>query len=110
QQKIINGWYIIATKIYNKCVDKYRESKVNFELNFMKLKKEIINSLSIEDRQLCPYNIMSYEVKIFCENVKSCITQIKNRNIKHYEFNYKNTKKHHTITIEKKNINKNGFY
>jgi len=110
QKSTIEKWAKIATIVYNSCVDKYNKAKGKLTLDFTKLKKEVISSIPLLLRQNCPYNIMSYEVKVFCSNVKSCLIQMKQHNITHYELKHKNIKKSQTISIEKKNIGKNGFY
>ena len=110
QIKIIRKWFDVATKVYNKCVDAYNNSNGKVSLDFRKLKQNIINSLNKKDRKSCPYNILSYEVKVFCENIKSSLTQIKEGNITHFTVNHKKNKNNRTITIEKANIQNNGFY
>ena len=110
QKSTIEKWAKIATIVYNNCVDKYNKANGKITLNFTKLKKEVIFSIPALLRKNCPYNIMSYEVKVFCSNVKSCLTQMKQNNITHYKLKHKNTKESQTISIEKQNINKNGFY
>ena len=60
--------------------------------------------------QRCPYNILSYEVKEFCSNIKANLTQIKKEHTTHFTMAHKNTAIQQTISIETQNINKNGFY
>ncbi len=56
------------------------------------------------------YDVLSDEVRIFFSNLKSCKTNLKNGNIKHFELKTKDVEKSQSIFLPKTSIKKNGFY
>ena len=109
QIKLIKEWMIEANKVYNYCVELFNKDSKNFSLNFMKIKKKILDHL-YPNKKSAPYDILCYEIKDFCANVKSCITNLKNGNTKFFEIKNKLINKKQTITIRKDIINKKGIY
>jgi putative transposase len=110
QKQKINEWMNVARIIYNKCVDIYNERRGWINIDYKKFKLEIFALFSNDFLCKCPYAILSYEVKEFCSNVKSCRTQMAQHNITHYELKHKNTQYKQTISIEQKDIRSKGFY
>ena len=110
QINMLKIWLNVATIVYDKCVYYYNEKKGNLTLDYKKLKLEIFKLIPKQILNLCPYNILTYEVKEFCSNIKSCRTQMKQKYISHYLIKFRKLKENRTINIEKKNINNYGFY
>ena len=108
QVTILKKWLEDATKVYNTCVDYYNTEKGKISLNLIKLRPLIFEK--IKNELNTPYNIIDYEIKTFCENVKSCLANLANRNIDGFQMKHKNIKDYQTITIRKENIKENGIY
>lgn len=92
QKNIIKKWMDIARMTYDKCVDVYNSRNGQITTDYKKFKLEIFRHLGKEIISKCPYHILTYEVKEFCSNVKACLTQITNKNIKHFRLTHKNVK------------------
>jgi len=73
-------------------------------------KVKIFNDLYNNNEKNAPYDILSDEVRIFFSNLKSCKTNLKNRNIKHFELKSKDVSKSQSIFLPKTSIKSNGFY
>lgn len=112
QIKILNDWFKECEKVYNYCVDCYNNNFINKkEFNQYKiLKIKIFNQIYSNNEKGCPYDILTDEVRIFCSNLKSCMTNFKNGNISHYQMKYRDTSKSHSIFIPKSSLDKTGFY
>jgi len=108
QKNILGLWFDECNKIYNKCVELYNTS--TFNLNYMKSKLDVFNKIYGNNKKLAPYAILTDEVRIFCSNIKSCLTNLKNSNIKHFTIKQKNTNNLQSIFISKDIISKNGIY
>lgn len=109
QINIIAQWMDIAKQVYDFCVDYYNSQNGKISLQHFILRDYVIKNINI-DLSECPYNIFAYEIKTFCENVKSCLTNYKRKHIGNYNMGHKNTTKSQTIIICSQNINKKGFY
>ncbi len=112
QIKILNNWFEECEKVYNYCVDCYNNNLINKkEFNQYKiLKIKIFNQIYGNNEKGCPYDILTDEVRIFCSNLKSCNTNLKNGNINHYQMKYRDISKSHSIFIPKSSLDKTGFY
>ena len=111
QKKILLQWFDTATKVYNKCVDCFNSNDPNFPKNFMAGKKYIFDLLFSDSSKMnAPYDILTYEVKCFYENLSSCYSNRSNGNINKFIIKHKNSNKYQTISIYKNCINKNGIY
>ena len=73
-------------------------------------KVKIFNDLYKNNNKNAPYDILSDEVRIFFSNLKSCKTNLKNKNIKHFELKSKDVSKSQCIFLPKTSIKNNGFY
>lgn len=60
-----------------------------FNEGYMKRKLDIFNELYGDNIKPCPYDILTDEVRIFCSNLKSCVTNLKNNNVNHFEIKHK---------------------
>lgn len=110
QTTILHKWLKGAKLMYNYCVKVFRDKPYVF-YGFFKAKGIVMNQFKALYPQCeTPYDILSYEIKDFCSNVKSSFTNIKRGNITHFMVGKKNTKKHQTITIYKNCVSKNGIY
>ena len=111
QKNILNKWLIESELVYNKCVDCYNSKDPKFPSNFMTGKKYIFELLFNEKNKMrTPYDILTYEVKCFFDNLKSCYANLANGNINNFEMKYKNNRNYQTITIPKTGISKYGIY
>ena len=108
QKIIINKWYDECLRLYNYCVDKYNTRP--FNLDYMTTKIQIFNEIYGNNKKPCPYDILTDEVRIFCSNVKSAISNLKNGHIKHFTMSHKDTNKGQSIIMPKKSISCNGFF
>lgn len=91
------------------------------------LKKEDNNDIILDDKKIktyfikdeihkvskkfrTPVHTLNYAVKLACSSYKSCLTNLKNGNIKHFNVRYiKSNKPSLIMDIEKKAINKKSF-
>ena len=110
QKTILNNWFGECSKVYNFCVEKYNNTKKYFKYMSVKDKVKIFSDLYKNKRKNTPYDILTDEVRIFFSNLKSCVTNKKNGNIKHYELKTKNTSKSQSIFIPKTSFKSDGFY
>ena len=107
---ILNKWFYECTKVYDFCIDKYNNDKLYFNHMDRSDKVKIFNDLYGNNDKNVPYDILSDEVRIFFSNLKSCQTNLKNKNIRHFELKSKDVSKSHSIFLPKSSIKNNGFY
>ena len=110
QRKILFSWMEECTKIYNYCVNLYNVNPNNINLDYTKMKLDVFNNYYGENDKPAPYDILTDEVRAFCSNIKSCLTNLKNNNIKHFTITNKNTTHCQSIIIPIKSINKKGIF
>lgn len=117
QKKILFQWFAECDNVYNTCVDEYNDYiKGNIDDNpyyyetYQQRKIHIFKKLYGNNKKQAPYDVLTDEVRIFYSNLKSCETNLRNHNIKHFRMTYKNTTKNRCILIPKKAIYKNGFF
>lgn len=116
QKDILFKWFNECDKVYNFCVNYYNKcikegQKEIFLLNnYMKMKIIIFNELYGNNKKEAPYDVLTDEVRAFCSNLKSCFSNLKNGNIKHFEMSEKKNNNTKCILIPKPSVNKNGFY
>lgn len=103
---ILNKWFNECTNVYNKCVEYNNDDDTWFNMGHKKAKLDIFDILYGDDTKPCPYDILTDEVRIFCSNRKSCLTNKSNGNIRHFELGNKNTFKSQCLFIPKTAINK----
>jgi hypothetical protein len=82
QKKIIHLWLNELLEIYNICVDIFNVDNNYFNKGYMKAKVEIFDLM--EKKFSCPYDSRTNVVSKFCDNIKSCCTNMKNGNIKSF--------------------------
>ena len=112
QREILNRWFSSCEDVYNKCVDMLNSKKVDMKTmkDYKKLKIKVFKKLYGDNPKPAPYSVLTYEVKVFTENLKSCLTNLRKGNIKDYKMTHKNTTKNQTITIQKTSINEKGIF
>jgi putative transposase len=108
QQQLIFLWMNECTKVYNESVNMYNRNELN--LNYKISKLEVFKNIYGESDKDAPYDMLTDEVRSCCSNIKSCITNIKNKNITHFKITHKNNQKSQSILIPKKSIYKNGIF
>ena len=111
QKIIINSWIKSAEKCYNKCVDLYNNDNKYFINGYKKAKLDIFKILYGKNEKDCPYDILTDEVRKFCSNLKSCSTNLEEKNIKKFTLHYLNKyRDQYNIFIPKNAINKKSIY
>ena len=110
QKKELFKWMNECKKIYDFCINIYNFDSSLIDLDYTKLKLIIFNSSYGNTKKPAPYDILTDEVRSFCSNLKSCITNLKNKNINYFKLTNKNTDKSQSILIPLKSINKHGIF
>ena len=110
QQKQLLSWFNECTKVYDCCVSMFNEDSGNFSRNFKKQKLVIFKELYDGRRKPAPYDMLTDEVNMFCKNLKSCTTNLRNGNITHYEMKPKSTTKGQSVLIPQKAIKSSGIF
>lgn len=133
QKKLLLNWLNSYRRMYNetiKLIKKYRFENKKITLNWKKLRtrylKEIKNDILIKSQltknipliKKKPINtkinghVLDFAIQDACSKLKSCISNLRNGNIKHFRMRYlKQTKDTHIMKIEKDFIHttKNTF-
>ena len=113
QVNILHNWFNECDIVYNECIklnNIKRSTNEYINLDYKKTKLDIFQKLYNNTSKPAPYDILTDEVRTFCSNLKSCITNNKNGHIKHFNLTPKNRYYGRSILIPKSAINKNGFY
>ena len=110
QKVTLNNWFIECERIYNYCVEKYNRNSQNFCLDYMKLKLTIFEELYSNNKKNAPYDMLTDQVRLFCSNVKSCFTNLRNGNITHFTITPLKCKNQISVLVPSKSINKNGIF
>jgi putative transposase len=110
QIKILNTWFNECIKIYDFCVEKYNIDKKYFETMSKFDKVKVFNDIYGDEVKDAPYDMLSDEVGVFFSNLKSCNTNLKNKNIKHFKLTSKDVSGSQSTFIPKTCIKKDGFY
>ena len=110
QRDTIIGWMRVCDSVYNCCVNLFNSKNSSFNINYQLLKLTVFNKLFKKKHKPCPYDILTDEVRAFCSNLKSCLTNKQNQNIKRFQLKHKRNLDIKSILISKKVISKNGIY
>ncbi len=78
----------------------------NFTLSSIKINKYVL----YWNNKLSPYDTLTDEIKKICTNIKSCLTQLKNKNITHFTKKHMVEKRFRSILIRDLSININGIF
>ena len=92
QKNIIQKWMLECNKVYNFCVEKYNSDKKYFVKENRCEKIKVFNDMYQKKDKKCPYDMLTDEVRIFFSNLKSCKTNLKNKNIKKFKLKQKTQK------------------
>ena len=111
QKNIINDWINESNKVYNFCVDLYNMDSTIFDKGYMSIKTDIFNKLYGNNKKGAPYDMLTDEIRSFCSNINSCLSNLKNGNINYFKMKYiKPTKKIRSLFISYKSVLENGIY
>ena len=105
QKRILHKWFNESDNVYNKCVDLFNNHDKNYDN-----KLKIFELLYGDNAKPAPYDMLTDEVKKFSSNLKSCFSNLKNRNITHFKMKYKSRVKGRSVMIPKTSIQNDGFY
>ena len=101
---------------YESTLNGVKDKLENMDLNFMTLRKKIFSEIlgqSEQKRQkmVCPHAVLADEVRVYCSNLKSCLTNKKNGNIPHFQLRERQSRRDFkTLLIPSKSVIKGGFY
>lgn len=110
QQTIIHDWFDECRKVYDFCIQKYNSDNSYFDKGYMVVKVAMFKELYGDDDKPAPYDILTDEIRIFCSNLKSCRTNLKNGNIDSFTMNSKSNKNGQCLFLPKTAMTKNGPY
>lgn len=110
QKKKLFKWMYECKRIYDFCITVYNFDSSIIDLDYTKSKLVIFNAIYGNNKKPAPYDILTDEVRSFCSNLKSCITNLKNKNINYFKLTNKNTDKSQSILIPLKSITKKGIF
>ena len=112
QKTKLKKWFRDCNEMYNLTLNYCISNNINIT-NFTELRKLIKTQYKeyIKEKFNAPCCVLDDEIKNYCSNYKSCLSNIKNGNINHFKLKEKNLKKNSlTISIQNKYITKKGFY
>ena len=110
QKRTIFSWFRECDAIYNYCVFFFNTYPHDFNINYMQLKLTIFNYYFKNKERITPYDVLTDEVRIFCSNLKSCFTNLKNGNIKHFTMTNRKKTNLRSILIPSKSITNTGIF
>ena len=110
QKEKLFHWFEICNCVYNYCVMTFNKNPSGFSLNYKKQKLVIFNSIFGKEKKPVPYDILTDVIRQFCDNVKACFSNLRNKNIKHFRMKFKPKPEKYSILIPKKSINSFGFF
>ena len=111
QKNTIFNWFIECDRVYNRVIYMFNNKDSNFDMDYKKLKLVIFNDL-YPNKKPVPYDILTDEVRIALSNIKSCLTNLKNKNINNFNINYKSFHfcNRRSILIPYKSITNKGIF
>jgi putative transposase len=110
QIKVLDKWFNECIKVYDFCIKQYNKDKKYFNNMNRSDKIKIFNDLYSNNEKDAPYDMLTDEVRIFFSNLKSCISNLKNGHIKHFELKSKDVSKSQSVFLPKTSIKKEGIY
>ena len=111
QKLIVHSWINECKNVYNKCVDKNSVDKKYFNKGYKAVKSNLFGEIYGKTKKPCPYDVLTDEVRVFCSNLKSCFTNLKNKNIKHFTMKKKlKQKSNYSILIPQKAVYNTGIF
>ena len=109
QKNILKEWINECDKVYNFTIDMFNNKDPKFNLNYMKMNKYILDEL-YKDKKLAPYDTLNDEIQTVANNIKSCLTQLKNKNINYFTKKHIIRKRFRSILVRKNAISINGIF
>ena len=111
QKNTIFNWFFECDRVYNRVIYMFNNKDPKFDMDYRKLKLVIFNDL-YPDKKPVPYDILTDEVRIALSNIKSCLTNLKNKNIDKFNINYKSFyfSNRRSILIPHKSITNKGIF
>jgi hypothetical protein len=106
QKNIILKWMYEAERLYNFCVYTFNNDSC-MPKNYQDGKMYIFKKL-YKPKKPAPYDMLTYAVKVFYDNLSSNFSSVKNGTKKRFEMHYINNREHMTITLNKNFITNNG--
>jgi hypothetical protein len=111
QKLIVQTWISECKKVYNKCIDNNIVNKKYFDKGFVSVKAKIFNEIYGKNIKPCPYDVLTDEVRVFGSNLKSCLTNLKKSNIKHFTIKKKlKQKANYSLLIPSRSVYNKGIY
>jgi putative transposase len=110
QKNKIFKWMYECEKLYNYCVILHNFDSKIVDLDYKKSKLVIFNAAYGNNKKPAPYDILTDEIRSFCSNIKSCLTNLKNKHIKFFKLTNKKNQKSQSILIPSKSISKQGIF
>lgn len=110
QKEKIHEWFDECRKVYDYCIQKYNENTSYFDNGYMGVKVLLFGELYGLNDKPVPYDILTDEIRIFCSNLKSCLTNLQNGNISSFQMKSKTNYTGQCIFIPKTAMKKNGIY
>lgn len=113
QIKILLKWVNLYESMYNQTIKFFKVRKYNGSTiitDFKKIRTEYLKETkeNISKNNKIPSHMLDLAIKDACSMYKSMLTNIKNKNIKHFRLRYiKQTKASHIIKLEKTMFTKN---
>ena len=110
QQVELHKWFNECKIVYNKCVDLYNNDNHYFDNGYASVKVSIFKKIYEDNEKKAPYDILTDEVRAFCSNLKSALSNLENDNISHFKLKYKEYIKSSSILIVSSSLSKKGIY
>ena len=111
-----DDWFILPKKLrndidYNKCSKEKYWYFNPAKIGYKKYKLEVFEELYECGEKGAPYSMLTNEVKSFCGNLKSCVSNLKENHISSYIMRKKNKNaKQRSIEVTKSSINEEGIF
>lgn len=109
QKQIIFKWMKECDILYDFLLEKNKKKEID-AYNILKNKLKIFDELYGKNKKNAPYDVLTFEYTRFCSNVKSCITQLKEGYITHFEMKKRIHQKSQSIMIPKSAMKEDSFY
>ena len=116
QSKILTNWFYECIRFYNACVDEYDKeyAKENRDLTMFtnedKLKTYMFHKIYPNNQKPASHGMLAGEIESFCGNLKSCISNLKAGNIKHFKIERKEIKRIQSVRIPLNCIGQKGLF
>ena len=110
---ILNKWFNCCDELFNYCVfinNECYKDNIYFPTDIKNARELIFDSYYGNESKPIPYDILDDVINSFCSIIKSCLTNLTNKTINHFEIKEKHNTKSKSILIRKQLIDNNGFY